>query len=739
MNRVSIDFETRSAVDLRKTGVDRYAEDPTTGIWCLAYSLDGKHVHVWKLGEPDPEPILNAIASGATITGWNTAFESSIFHYTVRRLFPHWPQPRLEQWCCTMSRALALALPGGLDNAGEALKTPIKKDKIGQRLMLKMCKPTPAWRKWYDAGRIGLEPSMWHDSPEDVQRLAEYCRQDVAAEMAIGERIAQLTPSERANWLLNERVNRRGIRLDLPKIEPALGIVSLETKRLNRELATLTEGAVPKVTNAAKLMNWLSDELHPLPDLKKRTVATALAQRISNPTVRRVLEIRQEASKASVAKLKAMLACVNADGRARGLLGYHTATTGRAASRRIQVQNMIRAFLKAHEINEVLALLVSDAELDAIADSIRFGYADPIAAIASCLRSLIIPSPGRVLIGGDYSNVEGRVTAWLAGEKWKLKAFEDADAGKGTEIYILAYARSFGADPATIKKSDPRRQVGKVQELSLGFGGGPFALLSMCLLYMMNVADMADAVKAITDRYIWEDTEERYIWEDTEERYPEDPEKQRGLSKHVWTGLRVVVDAWRDAHPDTVEFWYELERCAINAVLNPQTTFTITSGLISYRFNGNFLFAQLPSGRCLAYAHAHVRWVRRADSKVMPANFEPSREEMGKAPRPYKRSLLYWGQGKKSKKWEVRKAWYGMLAENVVQATARDIMFAGMHRAEAAGYPIVLHVHDEMVSEVGHNFGSAEELQRIMCTPETWMKGLPVAAAAVRMDRYGKG
>lgn len=678
--RVSLDFETRSAVDLRKTGVDRYAEDPSTSIWCLAYSLDGQRIDTWRIGEPDPAPLLKAVADGATITAWNAPFEAGIWHYTVRRLYPHWPQVRLEQWSCTMARALALALPGSLEQCAEALKLPIGKDKAGHRLMLKMCRPTTAWRKWEAGGEEGFcinckqpryahpvspelecprfvprypEPGKWHDSPADLQRLTAYCKQDVATEMAIGERVAPLTPSERANWLLNETVNRRGIRLDLPKIGPALEVVALETKRLNTELRTVTNGTVPRVTNTARMLAWLSDELHPLPDLKKRTVATVLAQRVANPTVQRALEIRREAGRASVAKLKAMLACVNTDGRARGLLGYHTATTGRAAGRRIQVQNFVRAFLPAEDIAAVLALLdeASDATIEAIADAIRFGFADPIDAIASCLRSLIVASPGRVLIGGDYSNIEGRITAWLAEQDWKLQAFRDFDRGEGLDLYILSYARSFGADAATIKKSDPRRQLGKVTELSLGFGGGPFALLSMCLLYGMNVADIADATAAVTDRY---------VWEDTEDRYPENPDLQYGLSKHVWTGLRVVVDAWRDAHPYVVNFWYDLERCAISAVKERGAVFSIKSGLIRYRYNGHFLFAQLPSGRCLAYARPHLKEV-------------PKMGGYGT-----RLALHYWGQGKKSKKWESRKAWYGLLAENCLAGGSKVLTHRGV-------------------------------------------------------------
>jgi DNA polymerase len=684
-------------------------------------------------------PFLEHVARGGILTAWNAPFEMAQWRWVIRRICPHWPQPRLEQFNCTMARALARALPGSLDECAKALKLNIRKDTVGHKLMMKLCKPTAAWSKWNKGGRVGAEPKKWHDDPAELEREGVYCDTDVDVEEAIGQRLPPLTDEERENWLLNERINQRGLRLDLPAIAPALAICNAETSRLDAEMSAATERAVKKVTKAKDLINWLSDELYPLPDLKKRTLEVALAQRIPGddpanpdhvPPIRRALQIRQEGSKASVKKLNAMLACVNSDGRARGLIGYHGATTGRGVGRRIQVQNFVRAWLKAHEINDVVARLLSDDQLDTVADAIRFSYGDPIAVISSCLKALIIPSPGRVFVGGDYSNIEGRVVAWLAGERWKLKAFDDFDKGVGYDLYNVAYARSFGVDVASIGKGDPRRQVGKVQELSLGFGGGPFALLAMCLLYSMNVTDLADAVHAITDPYVWADTAERAIT---------NPVLRRDLPLHVWTGLQVVVDAWREAHPFVKDFWYQLERCAIEATNNPGQAFSIDSKLITYRSNGHFLFAQLPSGRLLAYANPHVRWFRRSDGKEMPAGFLPTREDLKQSPKPFRRALKYWGTGKKGKKkWEARKAWHGLLAENVVQATARDVLFCGMRRAERAGYPIVLHVHDEMVAEVGHNFGSKADFHRIMCTPEPWMRGLPVAAKAESMARYGK-
>lgn len=701
------DFETYAVANLRKTGVDAYAEHPETGVWCMSWKLSTGQRGRWHPGDADPTPFLDHVRAGGIISAFNAPFEAAIWHYVIRRLCPHWPQPRLEQFKCTMARALVLALPASLDKLGAALGLPVLKDKAGHRLMMKMCRPTTAWRKWEKLGGIGTEPKKWHDDPADIKRLGEYCDVDVDVELAAAERMAELPASEREVWLLDQTINRRGIRLDIPAVRAALAVAEVEANRLNAELRAITGGVAKKVTNVKKLLEWLADELFPLDNLKKRTVGTALAQGINNPDVRRVLEIRREASKASVAKLKAMLACVNTDDRARGLLGYHVATTGRWAGRRIQPQNFPRPNLKQKQIEEVLALLPQPGG----GDMVRYGYADPLDAIASSLRALIIPAPGRKFVGGDYSNIEGRVIAWLAGEQWKLQAFREYDAGLGPDLYILAYARSFGVDAATITEDDPRRQVGKVQELSLGYQGGPGAFVNMGLNYNIDVSDIAARVHKIADRDQWE-------W--ARERYPKDKSKRYGLTEFNWTGLKVVVQAWRDAHPAIVRLWHEAEECSINAIENTGTIYSIQTGLLKFVSNKHFLYCQLPDGKCLAYA-------RPAVDMYTPPGWSRS-----------KKRFTYFGQGKKSKKWEKRNGYGGMTIENATQGTARQRLVAGMKRLERHGYPIVLDVHDDVLAEVRRDFGDPREFNDLLCAPEGWDAGLPVAAKTWTGDRYQK-
>ncbi len=753
------DFETKSFANLTKTGVDAYAEHPSTGILTLSYALDDGPVREWIIGQPDPQELLEAIERGAPLSAWNYSFESAMWHYVVRRIKPHWPQPRPEQGFCTMVRAQALAFPAGLDKAAEALGLDTRKDRAGQRLMLRMCQPCRAWKEAAKAGvPIEERPNPWaHETPENLRALSAYCRQDVEVEREIGRRVAPLEERERKLYLLDQRINRRGVRLDIPNIKAALTLVEGETKVMNRELRQVTGGAVPAVSNPGKLLAWANERMKaehearrinepfvPLVDMKKRTVNVAIADNILIrkdpqtdeiilPDVRRALEIRRDAGKASVKKLGAMLECASRDGRARGLFRYHAATTGRWSASRVQPHNMFRPALSKKEIEQVIALLSEFPDPTHAAAAIRFGYAPPIEGIASCMRGMIQASPGRKFVGGDLANIEGRMHAWLAGEEWKLQAFREydmilgADAKgklirKGPDLYRLAYARSFGVPVETV--NDDQRQAGKVQELSLQFLGGPFALLGMCLLLGQDPAKLAAAIHAITDGETWE------YW------FKRQPKDLRGITAHTWVGLRVAVQAWRDAHPATKAYWYDLGDRAIDAIEKPGQVFATETKRIKFIRHGDFLYLQLPSRRCLAYARPEIVWVAQ-DGKEVDARL--ARELIDKeGRRAAKKQIMFWGVGKKSKRWERRKLSLPLLAENPTQAAARDVLCGGMLRAEAAHYPIVLHVHDAALAEVPEQFGGAEEFNRLLCDVEPCYAGLPVSAETYEATRFQK-
>lgn len=693
----SIDFETRSSVDLRRTGVDVYSEHPHTGIWCMAWCIGDGPIELWRPGDRDPDALLEHIDGGGLVSAWNSPFEAAIWSRVIPRVCPGWPQVKADQWSCTMSRALTFALPGALEKCALAMNVPAKKDMAGHRIMLKLCKPTLAWRK----NPVG-EPA-WYGTPAELETLGQYCMNDVHVERLLAAKIKPLSDAERAVWILDQRINQRGVRIDRTAVQAAMRVAETETRKLNRELAAITGGTVKQATNAAKLLQWLRAGGVALPDLRKRTVAIALADLTPGDPRRRALEIRQQVGKASTKKLRPMLESCNSDGRARGLFAYHVATTGRWAGRRIQLQNMPRPILTPREIEDVIGLL----QIPHGADAIRFGYADPMDAIASSLRGMLVPEPGHMIVAGDLANIEGRVLAWLAGEQWKLDAFRAYDEKRGPDLYRLAYGRSFGVDPNHI--TDEQRQIGKVQELACGYQGGPGAYVSMAANYNADLAAIAETVFETTHPGDWKDAEDRYPG----------AEDAFGLSQFTWTGLRIVVDAWREAHPAIEFFWSDLEACAMDAILSAGDVFVTKTRLIRFASNGRFLFAQLPSGRILAYARPSVVEVQKKSGKGT------------------KSQIQFYGQGKKSKKWEARKAYGGLLAENVVQATSRDILACAMQRIDPV-FPIIMHVHDEIVSEVPAARADAEAFNDLLCAPEPWMQGLPIKAKSYAATRYQK-
>lgn len=702
MTIARIDFETRSTVNLRTSGADKYAAHEDTGIWCLAWAIDDDPVRVWYPGDKDPALLLDHIESGGRVSAFNAPFELAIWRHVIPRICPDWPALTVEQTECTMAAGLALSLPGAMDKMAQAVGLPFQKDMIGHRLMLKMCVPTLAWRKARDAGEpLGLPE--WHDSKEDLARLGAYCANDVVVERALAKRIAPLTASERKIWLLDRKINNRGVRVDVPKVEAALAICEKEKGRLTRELKKITKAAGQEVTTAnsqPQMLAWLASRGVQLPDLKKRKLGRFLRSDTQIPDdVRRVLQIRLEIAKASTAKLKAMLAGRDEDDRCRGLFAYHKATTGRFGGRRIQLHNFPRPDLSQKEIDQCLDLL----EQSFGADIIRISYADPIPAISSCLRGLIVPEKGKKFVGGDFSAIENRVLMWLADEEWMLKAFRDFDRGEGVDNYKLAYSRAFNIPVEEVTKA--QRLIGKVSVLANGYAGAVGAWLSMSDNYEVMPGDVARAVREVTP------TDK---WMITADSYPKEEKWRFGLDVDTWTGIRIVVDAWRQAHPNTVQMWWDLQDAAINATQFPRNVQKV--GKIQFVSNKHFLFCKLPSGRCLAYARPEV-----SEDK-----------EFGRE------CVFYYGQGKISKRWEKRKLTPQILSENVTSGCARDALTDAMHRVEAANYPISIHVHDEIVSEVPLTFGSPEEFEALMCDSAPWLAGCPIAAEAWWGSKYQK-
>lgn len=699
-----IDFETRATADLKKTGVYRYAEHPDTGVICMSWRL-GDHGPIgrWRPGEEDPYELLAHVEEGGRVVAHNAGFERTIWNWVIRdRIAPHWPELRIEQQDCTMARGLALALPASLDQLGRALKTPMQKDKDGHRLMMQMCKP----RRTDPDGTV-----VWWDDAERIGRLQLYCDQDVETETDVDRSIPSLSPEERRVWELDQRINDRGVMIDVASVTRALAVVEEALKRADDRMWWLTDGEVKKCSEAAKIVKWLNNRGIPATSVAKGEIEEiVLATSImGDATAEEAIRLRRAAARTSTAKFKAMLNSVCADGRVRGTLAYHGAATGRWAGRIMQPQNFLR--FDAEELPDVemiIELLALPRAAKEIVDAIEAIIGPPLESVAKCMRAMLVAPAGRKFVSGDFSNIEGRGAAWVSDEHWKLEAFRDYDRGVGFDLYNLSYARSFGIDVAGMPKKSFMRQIGKVQELALGYQGSVGAYITMAAGYGIKPGQVAATAKLALDPEEWHRIASTYS-----------DDMSRGLDQETWTGVKAVVNAWRDAHPNIVQAWWALQDAAVEAVGHPGLKVPCLNNRITYLAANGFLYCRLPSGRVICYAMP----------RLIRTETETGRVRL---------QVEYDAVDSYTKRWGPQHLYGGLQFNNVVQGLARDVLVASMFRLEAAGYPLVLTVHDENVSEVDALFGSADEYTAIMLQPEPWMDGLPLAAASWEDQRYVK-
>lgn len=661
-----LDFETFSECELRSAGAYAYAMHPSTDILCAAWRIGDGPVSLWKPGDPVPFDMIG-LGTRFRIVAHNAAFERVIWQHVATRRYG-WPAVPADAFWCTAAQAANLGLPRDLDGAGLALGAKTVKDPTGRRVMLKLSKP----RKPTAADpRTRWTPEM---APEDFAHLYRYCVQDVEAECAIGDAMRPLSDRERRLYLLDAKINDRGVKIDRALIGAALKIVEQEQKRLNGEIARATGGDVTACTQTAKLTDWLQDMGVEADGVGKHVLTGLLGDAETPDCVRAVLELRKEAAKSSTAKLKAMLNAAGPDDRIRGSLLYYGAPrTGRWSGRLHQPQNFTRGDEEITGMADaaVAALMTGNADL------VRLLFGAPLDVVSSSLRPCMVAAEGHDLMCPDFSNVEGRGLAWLAGESWKLQAFRDFDAGTGSDLYKVTYGRSVGIPVENVDKAG--RQIGKVIELACGYQGWTGAFQQFARLYGLDLPD-AEAAR--------------------------------------------LAGAWRDAHPATVAFWRALNSAAMRAVAQPGLK--AGAGPVTYLRADGWLWCRLPSGRVLAYANPSIAVNDRGEDAV-----------------------FYWGvpnpakplpqDGVSTRRWARLSAYGGLLAENVTQALCRDLMAEAMLRADAAGYPIALTVHDEIVAEVPHGFGSPEELAAIVSEVPAWAHGFPISVGKFgRQRRYSK-
>lgn len=461
MKKLTIDFETRSAADLKKIGAAAYAQHPTTEVICLALKWENYDPLIWY--SPDfiqaagkfnvhsvieDEDLRLIVQHADIIEAHNAQFEYFIWKYVMPRYgFEMFDADKLR---CSAAKAAAYGLPRDLEGACAAAGVPQQKDTDGYRLMLSLCKPRKPLKAEKLADPDWESKLYWRGTPEDFARLGMYCMQDVRAEEALSNAIPDLKPSEQKLWQLDLAVNDRGVRVDAPACEAIISGIARHTESLKKEFQMMT-GLESPTQRDATLQHLLSLGVQ-MDGLRKADVEKALADTGTDQAPRRILEIRKSLSKSSTAKYTKFLEAKGSDDRIRGCLMFHGAGTGRWAGRLIQPQNFPRGNFA--DVEPCIRLFES-GDLDGV----KMMYGDPMAAASTCIRPMIIPADGHDFVCADYSSIEGRVLAWLAREETALDVYRS-----GRDPYKVAATAVYGKQYDEINKSE--RQIGKVAELA---------------------------------------------------------------------------------------------------------------------------------------------------------------------------------------------------------------------------------------------------------------------------------
>ncbi len=694
-----IDLESRSTVDLTKTGVYPYAMHPDTGLWCAAYCFNDEPVQTWHPHQPRPERIAHHVSTGGRVLAWNSQFERTMWQHILTERYG-WPMPRLEQWDDPMVWALAMGLPGQLGQCAIALGIPQQKDDAGRRLMLQMAKPRRV------RNTTGI---VWWDDPERIARLTDYCKTDVEVERALSRILLPLSDEEREHWLRDQRTNDRGIQVDLRNISACREIADKVLAELDTKMDTATGGEVSGCSQVVALADFLRRNGYPVTSLDKEHLETYLKDPALPAWARRLLLLRQTAAKASLGKLDAMERTACNDGRIRGMFRFHKASTGRWSSVGVQLQNFTRG---AKDLEDVPAEEVFDACRTGDVTLVRALYGDPLDAISSKLRGLLMAKHGHTLVDVDFSQIESRIIAWLGGEQWKLEAFRLFDLGLGPDNYALAYGRSFGVDPATVKGN--QRQIGKCQDLSLGFQGGAGAFAAMAETYRIDLEPLADAVLPTLPEDVLDSAAWMWGWAQANGRTGDLPER-------IFMACDGLKQLWRRAHPGIVQLWTDLEEASIAATQQEGQVFRVAGGKLGFKRSGHYLWCRLPSGRLLCYPFPVVKREQRKD---------------GTEGKLY---LSAMGVNSVTQRFERYAPYGGFLAENVTQAIGADLQRNAMANMEGDGLDVVLHAHDEACCEVPLTMPNAlERVRAAAVRVPAWTAGLPVAAGGWVGPRFKK-
>jgi DNA polymerase len=649
-----LDFETYCEVPITN-GTHAYAEQAE--VLLTQWAIDDGPVQVF-------DGLLPSLPALVDMADWVVMHSKDDFDRVVLN-YQGVVIPPEKIWN-TAVQALSHGLPAGLDKLCGIMGIPdeLAKDKQGKTLIQLFCKPRPKTAKIQRA-TAKTHPVEWDRfrnkyAPSDIRSMRELKRRL--------PRVNYPTEREHALWCLDLRMNDRGMKVDLDLARAAITTVAEHKKILDKRTQEITDGELRSTTQRDELLRVALEEYGvSLPDMQ----ASTLERRLEDPDlpggVRELLAMRLQTSSTSVAKYNRLLKAVSSDGRLRGSIQFSgAARTKRWAGRIFQPQNLPRPDLPADEIEQGIAAILGGGA--------HLVWDDPIHLCSNALRGAIVAGEGSKLVVSDLAQVEARVLPWLAGEQWKLDAFAAYDRGEAPDNYIMAYARGFGVSPEDVDKF--MRQIGKVSELSCGYGGAYAAWISMGALYGFE------------------------------------------LPRHQ---VDEIVRAWRAAHPAICDWdtglWKKLDDAARQAIANPGRTFTAGEHIRFERWK-HWLRMQLPSGGFLNYA--------------APAIIEDPR-------RPGRDTVSYMGVNNYTKKWERLTTYGGKLSADATQATAREIMAANLPQIEAEGYLPVLLVHDEVVTETPDTEDfQVSRLNELLAAQPSWAAGLPLAAGGFETYRYRK-
>lgn len=726
-----LDTETFSEADLKKVGSYAYAEHPTTEVIICTYAVDDGPVEVWDCTSEPVMPISlrvalrNVMRGRMKIVGHNfLMFDRLIMKHCWGFDIP------VNNTIDTMIWAFRHALPGSLDALCEVLGVSADnaKDKRGKALIQRFSKPTP---KNYKIRRYTAETH-----PDEWALFIKYAVSDITAMREVFHKLPRWGNSEFEDRVLelDQLINDRGFKVDVALAEAAIEAVEKHKAQLQEEAQRKYGGSLTG-KDFLPILRELAPA-HRIHNAQKSTLNDLLADDDLPDDARTIIEMRLGAASTASTKYNPLLLGRSSDDRRRGCLQYGGAKrTLRWAGKGFQPQNLARGYYHDDELDKgISALLKGRAHR-------RF---DVAKLTASTVRSCIIPEAGHKFVVADYSNVEGRGLAWLAGEETALDTFR-----AGLDIYCVTAGKMFGMDPDDIKKNFKEiRQIGKACELGLGYEGGVGAFVTFAKNLGLDLIEMAKTMDGTFPDHIWAATARGYEWARIQEakRPPHPGEKDDRpsyiLDKKVWRTCDAIKRMWRESHPETVAFWRDLKDGILAAVRNPGREFwagahlrrngerairiwrTVEFDSSGRKVPGWWLCVELPSGRILSYPGIGVSVTKETD-------------EDGRVNTNVR--IKYQGENQLTRQWTTLYTHGGKACENIVQALCRDLLAYAMVNVEGGGYPIVLSVHDELVCETPDTPDyTVPELEKLMCALPEWAEGFPLVAEGAEMKRYAK-